>query len=343
MNTSRGGIRWTGYSSPPRPVRRLADAESPPIVIGDVVAYVSLGNTLYVCDHRTGNSRWDAGLLVRQGRFDGQPAPAVVDDVLCAVSPGWVAGFQLSTGDPIWQLDVDTVEPDTPSVVDRTVFVSGEDRSFLALDAATGKIRWERQLTRDEFGGVAAGTAVADGTVFVGCADGLVHALDAATGKRKPQWPAVTGTKPSLPVCVHSDVVIAAAGDRVYGIDVPTGERRWRRRLEETVNGLALGGGSVVACAQSSVCALTVGDGHVRWQTRLKGTPGAPSIAGDVVVVPSGSPHRLHAVSLQTGRRLWDIPLTSEPSCAPAVAGDRLLITAGGSIEVFAFERTADG
>ncbi len=174
-------------------------------------------------------------------------------------------------------------------------------------------------------------------------ADGLVHALDAATGKRKPQWPAVTGTKPSLPVCVHSDVVIAAAGDRVYGIDVPTGERRWRRRLEETVNGLALGGGSVVACAQSSVCALTVGDGHVRWQTRLKGTPGAPSIAGDVVVVPSGSPHRLHAVSLQTGRRLWDIPLTSEPSCAPAVAGDRLLITAGGSIEVFAFERTADG
>ncbi len=342
MNTSRGGIRWTGYGSRPRPVRRMAESESPPIVVGDVVAYVSLDNTLNVRDHRTGHPRWDAGLLARRGRFNGQTAPAVVGDVLCAVSPGWVAGFRLSTGDPLWQLDVDIADPVPPSAVDRTVFVGGEDRSLLALNATTGKIRWETQLTRNEFGGGAAGTAVAGDTVIVGCTDGFVHALDAATGKRRPQWPAVTGSELFLPVCVHGDVVIAASGDRVYGIDVTTGERRWRRRLEAPVNGgLALGGGFVVACTPSSVCAIAVGDGQVRWQTRLKGTIEAPSIADDVVVVPSGSPHWLHAISLPDGRRLWDVPLASEPHCAPVVAGDRLLITAGDSVEVFAFDRAA--
>jgi outer membrane protein assembly factor BamB len=135
----------------------MAESKSPPIVVGDVVAYVSLDNTLNVRDHRTGHPRWDAGLLARRGRFNGQTAPAVVGDVLCAVSPGWVAGFRLSTGDPLWQLDVDIADPVPPSAVDRTVFVGGEDRSLLALNAATGKIRWETQLTRNEFGGVPPG------------------------------------------------------------------------------------------------------------------------------------------------------------------------------------------
>jgi outer membrane protein assembly factor BamB len=340
MNTSRGGIHWPGYASPPRPVRRLADAESPPIVVGDVAAYVSPDYTLNVCDYRTGQPQWKARLQ-REEDLDAQMTPAVAGDVLCATSPGWVAGFRLSTGEPIWELGVDPVVSGTPSVVDRTVFVAGGESSFLACDATTGKVRWERQLTRDEFRGVTAGTAVADGTVFVPCTDGLVHGIDAATGKRNLRWPAVVGDDFFPPICVQGDVVVACSGDRLYGIDVPTGERRWRRRLEETVNGLALGEGSVLACTRSSVCALTVGDGQVRWQTRLKGTVGEPSVAGDVIVVPSGFPHRLYAVALQTGRRLWEVPLTSEPSCAAVVAGDSLLITAGGNIEVFAFGQPA--
>ena len=341
MNTSRGGIHWPGYASPPKPVRRLADAESPPIVVGDVAAYVSLDYTLNVCDHRTGQPQWDTRLLQGERGLDVQTTPAVAGDVLCATSPGWVTGFRLSTGDPIWELSVDPVVSDTPSVVDRTVFVAGGENSFLACDATTGKIRWERQLTRDEFRGVGAGTAVADGTVFIPCTDGLIYGIDAATGKRNLQWPAVIGDDPFLPICIDGDVVVACSNDRLYGIDVPTGERRWRRRLEETVNGLALGDGSVVASTRSSVCAVTVGDGRVRWQTRLKGTLGEPSVAGDVVVVPSGFPHRLHAVSLPTGRRLWEVPLTSEPSCAAVIAGDSLLITADGNIEVFAFDQPA--
>jgi outer membrane protein assembly factor BamB len=342
MNTSRGGIRWAGYGSPPKPVRRMAGAYSPPIVVGNVAAYFGLGSILTVRNHRTGRLQWDAELSVIR-HPDVQEAPAVVGDILCAVSAGGVTGFQLSTGNQIWQLEDEDVGPDTPSVADRTVFVGGENNWFHALDAATGTVRWRRRLAHDDSLGAATyGTAVADRTVFISCRDGLVRALDAATGK--PRWPTVTGHELDLPVCVHGDVVIAASGDRMYGIDAATGERRWRRRLGDSADrGLALGGGSVVTCTRSSVCALAVDDGQVRWQTRLEGDPGAPSIAGDVVVVPSSYPHRLQGVLLQDGRRLWDVQLKGEPSCAPVIAGSRLLITAGESVEVFAFDRTADG
>jgi outer membrane protein assembly factor BamB len=45
-------------------------------------------------------------------------------------------------GEQLSEEQVEIADPVPPSAVDRTVFVGGEDRSLLALNAATGKIRW---------------------------------------------------------------------------------------------------------------------------------------------------------------------------------------------------------
>lgn len=62
-----------------------------------------------------------------------------------------------------------------------TLFDFGSDENsavVVALDAATGEIRWQRPMPRPIFGALT----LAGGVVWHGTIDGVVHALDAATG-----------------------------------------------------------------------------------------------------------------------------------------------------------------
>jgi outer membrane protein assembly factor BamB len=77
----------------------------------------------------------------------------------------------------------------TPAVDKGTVFIGSGDRSFYAIDAATGKKNWSYEAG----GGMASNNnssspvpaaTIHNGTVFFVTQDGL-HALDALTGKRK--------------------------------------------------------------------------------------------------------------------------------------------------------------
>jgi outer membrane protein assembly factor BamB len=297
---------------------------------------------LAVCDLTGGDLVWEESLFPRHD--PDAFSPVIAGDVLCVALDDLLTGFDVRTGEERWTgetggfgLDGSGLACDSPTVAGRTLYVRSDGMGLYALDVQSGADRWFRRPDRYAETSLVAGTLVADDTVVAACwDDGFLIALDAATGRHR--WPAVTGPELEFPPCAAGDVVVAASGERVYGIDLVTGERRWRYRLDESVYGeLACTDRSVVVTDWSAVHLLSVDDGRPRWTCRLRGTLGPPTIAGDVVVVPAVNPPRVHGIRLDRGERLWTVGPGENPESEAVVAGRRLLITAGGAVKVFSF------
>lgn len=90
-------------------------------------------------------------------------------------------------GERAWSTEltgVDRADPGVvqypPAVAGDTVFVGSATEELLALDAATGEVRWRAPLQNTVF----SRPLVADGRVYVGGADYFLYAFDAASGTR---------------------------------------------------------------------------------------------------------------------------------------------------------------
>jgi outer membrane protein assembly factor BamB len=192
----------------------------------------------------------------------------------------------------------------------------------------------------------AAGDLVVATTGFGGSA-GRTRAYDARTGKVR--WAHRTGSNAFVAAIGGGWVVVAPQYGPLIGLDLATGEERWRFQLEEgqgpeagTIAGDTLFVGtsfpSEGAVDPPVVYALELASGRQRWRTVLD--PGtdlqwaAPVVAGRQVLVADTLSHsgsaptsHLHALDADTGRRRWKADLHApeqgffaEP---PVVAGDR--------------------
>ncbi|WP_372919556.1 PQQ-binding-like beta-propeller repeat protein, partial [Sandarakinorhabdus sp.] len=108
-----------------------------------------------------------------------------------------------------WSVDLDTSrgQEATPIVVDGTMFTTTAWSKVMALDAATGRVKWKFDPQVDKARGQSAccdvvnrGVAVWNGLVFVAALDGRLIALDAGTGKVK--WSSQTFTDTPLPYTI---------------------------------------------------------------------------------------------------------------------------------------------
>jgi alcohol dehydrogenase (cytochrome c) len=130
----------------------------------------------------------------------------------------------------------------TPIVRGSIMFVTEPPNSVLALDAATGQVRWtySRELPANLLlccGQVNRGVAILGNRVFVGTLDAHLIALDAGTGKviwdvavaDSARGYSITGAP-----LVVDDMVLTGVGGGEYGIrgfveayDAASGQRRW--------------------------------------------------------------------------------------------------------------------
>jgi outer membrane protein assembly factor BamB len=350
--------RRPGYRRQPAPAYELPQALSAPVVAGGVVAYTrdasgSPGGEyqevieLAAYGLATGEPLWAEPLHPPSSGSDSY-SPAIAGDVVCVAVSDLLAGFDLHSGRQRWELtgspyglaDDDELSADAPTVVGSTLYVRGGGR-FRAVDARTGRVRWSRRPDRSGDAWIVPCSPVVDGTAVVGCDDGFAVALDASTGTLR--WPAVTSPTLEFAPCGAGDLVVVASGDRVYGLDLASGERRWRHRIGEPVSGgLACTDQAVLVTTPTAARALSAEDGRPLWTRRLPGTLQPPSVAGDVVVVPTEDPHQVHGIGLEDGERCWTVRLSgreSDPVLQPeaVVVGDRLLVTTGGRVTVLAF------
>jgi outer membrane protein assembly factor BamB len=211
-----------------------------------------------------------------------------------------------------------------PATDGQHVYLAGPKGTVQALDAASGKLLWRREVKL----ALAGGPGVGGGLVLVGSADGDVLALDAATGKDR--WRVRVNTEIlSAPVVGNGVVVLHTVDGHLYGLNAANGEQRWV--TEQPVPRLTLRGMSAPVIAgelavagfdNGRLMAVTVGGGITAWDValgqprgsselqRLVDVDAAPVVEGDEVYAVSYQ-GRAARLSLETGRELWGHEISS--------------------------------
>jgi outer membrane protein assembly factor BamB len=199
----------------------------------------------------------------------------------------------------------------TPAVAGKTLYIGSCSGRFLALDAATGVLRWVYDTAVDGPAAEFHGDVLIDGDLlFVGAdAEPVGH---------------------------------------LYAFELATGKVAWKLPFPGGVPAQVLGGGDLVygQAASGEVWALERHTGKMVWIHRAV-SPGAarplqldPVLAGDRLVAgwPNGD---VEAVNASTGELLWRAALGSRPNTSLVAAGGRVLVgTADGKLHRLAL---ADG
>ncbi|MEO3826555.1 serine/threonine-protein kinase [Actinomadura sp. B10D3] len=214
-----------------------------PAVIGEQVCLCDSVGYLTAYDGATGLKRWrlrlplsgrDGGTDLSEADSSGAAASGAdwsgaepgLDPVVAGgrvyVAPGGLFAVDTATRTVKWRFD----EADAAPVVHGGLVYSAGAHHVHALDAATGAVRW----SRDVGGQVTGGVTVADGLTFAGDASGRLHVLDAATGR--PRWRFDTdGPLRAAPSAAAGTVYAAADHDRLYAIGTSDGRLRWSHPL----------------------------------------------------------------------------------------------------------------
>jgi outer membrane protein assembly factor BamB len=222
---------------------------SPTVVDG--VVYVATGftttasDTVYALDADTGAVLWSRDVGPRV--FGG---PAVADGLLFVASASAQTLYALdaATGSPVWTYEL-TGEDEfigSPSVADGTVYVTtsvppdglapGFQGKLLAIDAATGQVRWEAPGHGD---GQGTAPAVHGDLVIAGSHGlGMVAAYDRHTGEPVWYYGLEVSGGVSASVLVSGDGYVVAGAqidDRVFALDATDGSLVWEQTLPDSV------------------------------------------------------------------------------------------------------------
>jgi outer membrane protein assembly factor BamB len=206
-----------------------------------------------------------------------------------------------------------------PAVAYGRVYVGTNPGRFLAIEAATGEIAWERDFDRC----IAASPTVADGVVYQSLMDpspcgnpdrdapGYVVALDADTGE--DLWRFEAGVIESSPLLVDGLLYVGSWDGKVYAIDVATHEERWSFQTGDEVKAaVAYREGVVyVGSYDGAMYALDALTGELRWSSEAQGgLSGAgnfyatPAIAYGRVFV-GNTDGKVYAFGARSGDLLW--------------------------------------
>lgn len=221
---------------------------------------------------------------------------------------------------------------------DGVYFATAADR-VVALDAATGKWRWQYEReTPDGFTIHGYGAPRLRGSqVMVGFADGNLVALQSATGE--VAWTRSLAAVSdqfvdvdSTPLVDRDTVYAASYSGGVYGLDVRDGAVRWRLGTEGVGPLSLLGGRLYFVAPREGLHAITT-DGQIMWRQGLAdaGDLTAPMALGRYLVF-SGSRGGLFIVDSTNGD-LLEVFNPGQGICASATVspdGTRLYVLSNG-------------
>jgi outer membrane protein assembly factor BamB len=206
-----------------------------------------------------------------------------------------------------------------------TVYAAGRDGKVRALDAASGKRRWQADTGLE----LTAGPGVGSGLVVVGTGDGDLVALDAASGKQR--WKVrIPGEILAPPLVDGNQVIVRSVEGRLRALSASAGKEEWmvedvvpRLSLRGTATPVAVGSDTVICGFDTGkVMAVSRAAGEVLWQTqlttphgrteleRLADVDSAVAVSGkDVYAV--GYQGRVAMLSLDSGQVWWSRDLSS--------------------------------
>jgi outer membrane protein assembly factor BamB len=247
VDAATGAARWT------HPTGGAVDAS--PALSGGTLFITSTDGVIHALDAFDGRLSWacDTGVL-------GASSPAVADDVVVIGGPAHrLLALDAASGEVRWTHETagtpadatpaaqNTADPpratpieSSPAIADGIVYIN--DASLLAVDLATGRLRWAAQVSTAP----TTSPAVADGVVYTSDVSGALCAVDAGTGavrwRSAPTgvmfaFSTVAVADQTVVACGQGSVVGGPLGRRLEGgvviaLDAATGAERWRYRTE---------------------------------------------------------------------------------------------------------------
>lgn len=217
----------------------------------------------------------------------------------------------------------------TPAIDGPMIFVASADGMVVALDKASGDVRWRQRTNESITGGVGA----ASGQVVFGTRDARVIALSQADGSQL--WSAAVSSEVlAAPQTDGRVVAVQSVDGRLTALNATDGTQRWV--YDSTVPALSLRGTSkplisgntvVAGFASGIVAAIDATNGLLIWEERVAvpqgrydidriiDIDGDPLLAGQTVFISSYQGN-LMGLDLASGRIVWGMPGSSYNSLA---------------------------
>ncbi|MES2459569.1 MAG: PQQ-binding-like beta-propeller repeat protein, partial [Armatimonadota bacterium] len=249
-------------------------------------------------------------------------------------------------GSPLWTRSLPSAVQSRLVQAEKTVYVPTMGGVLFALDAASGKTRWQFKTG----GSLFSVPLVDNGTVFIGSGDHFIYALDARTGK--PRWKRETGGSVLAGAAKAGDVVCITSTDRkIYGLDSTSGTVRWTQQVESLYQSAAITDGTRFY--------LGGWDNKFRCLDAKTGTPiwtntfgrsfyyapaiGSPTL-GDGKVFVTSNDGLLHAMDAVSGKVLWETEAMSLGYSGPLFQNGKIYnasLTGTGLVRAFDAETGA--
>jgi len=207
---------------------------------------------------------------------------------------------------------------------DDVLYAASRKGKVRALDATTGRARWEADTKAD----LAAGPSFGDGLVVVGTSSGTLIALEATDGKQR--WRAqLSGEVLAAPLVAGDRVIVRTVDGRLMALNAADGTETWM--VEDLVPRLSLRGTSPPVRAGDAVIggfdsgrvmAVSIPTGDILWQAqvstprgrseleRLADIDAAVRVAGDEVYA-IGYQGRVAMIARDSGQIWWTRDLSS--------------------------------
>lgn len=251
----------------------------------------------------------------------------------------------------------------SPAVSAGLAVAAGGNGDVVAIDLASGAVRWRQSLKKSLVAGVGTGSGDAEGLYAVVSRSGELILLD---DKGAQRWAVpLGGLATERPELAGGIVAVRLIDNRLLGFDQATGERRWIQQrpqaalvlngqaglLVKPADGESTGQGFpgandlVAALPGGRLLALEASSGRQGWEAtistsrgsneveRINDLLGTPVVQGDQVCVASYQ-SRVACVAALTGRISWSQPF----SAAQPVGADNqsvYAVDAAGRVQAF--------
>lgn len=180
LDAGTGEIRWRVDVGTP--------GRSAPTVAGGRMVFGTIDERLIALEASTGRQLWNYAATASATIVFGQPAPAIVDNVVLAgFGSGDVAAIRLETGEPVWSdtlgaaggrnslVDLSSIHG-LPVISDGTAYVVSLGQVLSAIDMRSGRRLWERTVSGKD------GLVIVGNWLFMLSADQQLACLDKTTG-----------------------------------------------------------------------------------------------------------------------------------------------------------------
>ncbi|MEV3872460.1 PQQ-binding-like beta-propeller repeat protein [Streptomyces sp. NPDC049906] len=255
------------------------------------VVTATRGGAVQAWDASGGQKLWEVTGV--QTDFEtAEAGPALHDDTVYVWHDARLRALAARTGEERWSYPIGDaascggVPVRVTHASDGHVYVAAGTR-VLALDTATGRVRWHFEapaafLAPPAF---APGPAVTGGGVYLADYLGTVYALDPTDGRDR--WRIATEPRSSAePVLVADGHVHVGSGRGLYTLDAVTGTPKWRFQAGGDVVGtpVVAEGRIHFGSTDHLLYTLKADDGRLRWKLATGGEiTGAPVVQAGVV------------------------------------------------------------